>query len=72
MMFLVPAVGVPSELMPQDTLKSAIVAFGTLGATLLFFRQQGERTDRLQNSRETLSHLLRSYSTQWQKCLHWG
>jgi O-antigen ligase len=44
MMFLVPAVGVPSELMLQDTLKSAIVAFGTLGAALLFFWQQRNRS----------------------------
>jgi O-antigen ligase len=35
MMLLVPAVGVPSELLLQDTLKSALVAFGTLGAALL-------------------------------------
>jgi O-antigen ligase len=47
MMFLVPAVGVPSELMLQDTLKSAIVAFGTLGAALLFFWQQRNRTEPL-------------------------
>ena len=35
MLLLVPAVGVPSELLLQDTLKSALVAFGTLGAALL-------------------------------------
>ena len=35
MMLLLPAVGVPSELLLQDTLKSALVAFGTLGAALL-------------------------------------
>ena len=40
MMFLLPALGVPSELMLQDTLKSAIAAFGTLLAALLFFWQQ--------------------------------
>lgn len=34
---LVPAVGVPSELLLQDTLKSIVVAFGTLGAALLLF-----------------------------------
>jgi O-antigen ligase len=45
MMFLVPAVGVPSELMLQDTLKSAIVAFGVLGAALLFFWQHRQRTE---------------------------
>lgn len=48
MMFLVPAVGVPSELMLQDTLKSAIVAFGVLAAALLFFWQQRRRTTPLQ------------------------
>lgn len=37
MMFLVPAIGVPSELILQDTLKSAIVALGVLGAALVFF-----------------------------------
>jgi O-antigen ligase len=35
MMLLVPALGVPSELVLQDTLKSALVAFGTLIAALL-------------------------------------
>lgn len=44
MMFLVPAVGVTSELMLQDTLKSAIAAFGVLAAALLFFWQQRQRT----------------------------
>ncbi len=40
MMLLVPAVGVPSELMLQDTLKSAIVAFGVLSAAMVFFWQR--------------------------------
>ena len=44
MMFMVPAVGVPSELMLQDTLKSALVAFGVLIAALVFFWQQRNRT----------------------------
>jgi O-antigen ligase len=44
MMFLLPTVGVPNELMLQDTLKSAIAAFGILGAALLFFWQQRHRT----------------------------
>lgn len=44
MMFLVPAIGVTNELMLQDTLKSAIVAFGVLAAALLFFWQQRRRT----------------------------
>lgn len=43
-MFLVPAAGVPSELMLQDTLKSAIAAFGILIAALVFFWQQRNRT----------------------------
>lgn len=34
MMFLIPAVGVPNEYMLQDTLKSAIAAFGILLAAL--------------------------------------
>lgn len=37
MAFLAPAVGVPSELMLQDTLKSIVVAACTLVAALLFF-----------------------------------
>jgi O-antigen ligase len=36
-MLLAPAVGVPNELMLQDTLKSIVVSFGALGAALLFF-----------------------------------
>lgn len=36
MMFLIPAVGVPNEYMLQDTLKSAIAAFGILLATLFW------------------------------------
>jgi O-antigen ligase len=47
MMFLVPAVGVPNELMLQDTLKSALVAFGVLTAALVFFWQQRQRTEPL-------------------------
>src|SRR3990167_4667459 len=48
MMVVVPAVGVPSELMLQDTLKSALVAFGVLAAALLFVWQQRQRTAPLQ------------------------
>ena len=48
MMLVVPAVGVPSELMLQDTLKSALVAFGVLAAALVFFWQQRQRTAPLQ------------------------
>ena len=37
MMFVAPALGVPHELMLQDTLKSIVVSFGTLFAGLLLF-----------------------------------
>jgi O-antigen ligase len=37
MMFLAPALGVPTELMLQDTLKSIVVAMSTLAAALVFF-----------------------------------
>ena len=47
MMFLTPAIGVPNELMLQDTLKSIVVAFATVGAGLLFFWQQRNRRDAL-------------------------
>ena len=43
MFFLLPAMGVPSELILQDTLKSAIAAFGVLIAALVFFWQQRRR-----------------------------
>ncbi len=48
MMLLVPALGVPSILMVQDTLKSALLAFGVLLAALLFFWQQRQRNTPLQ------------------------
>ena len=38
--FLAPAVGVPSELMLQDTLKSIVVSLAALLAALLYFGQQ--------------------------------
>lgn len=47
MMFLTPAIGVPNEMMLQDTLKSIIVAFSAVGAGLLFFWQQRNRRDGL-------------------------
>lgn len=47
MMFLAPALGVPDEEMIQDTLKSMVVAFGTLGAALLMFWQLRQRGDAL-------------------------
>ena len=43
MMFLAPALGVPNELMLQDTLKSIVVSFGALAAALLFFWNQRNR-----------------------------
>lgn len=43
-MALVPTLGVPTELVLQDTLKSAMLAFGVLLAALLFFWQQRQRT----------------------------
>ena len=45
MMFLTPAIGVPNELMLQDTLKSIVVAFAAVLAGLLFFWQQRRRLD---------------------------
>lgn len=47
MLFFVPALGVPNELMLQDTLKSIIVAFMSLGATLILFLSQRNRRDAL-------------------------
>ena len=47
MMFLTPAIGVPNELMLQDTLKSIVVSFAAVGASLLFFWQQRNRRDSL-------------------------
>ena len=43
MMFLVPALGVPSLLMLQDTLKSAVAAFGILFAALMLVWPGGQR-----------------------------
>lgn len=45
MMFLIPALGVPSELMLQDTLKSAAAAFGILLAALAWV-WQGHRNSK--------------------------
>jgi O-antigen ligase len=47
MLFLAPAVGVPHEEMLQDTLKSIVVALGTLAAALLFFLHQRGRREPL-------------------------
>ena len=47
MMFLAPAIGVPNELMLQDTLKSIVVSFAAVTAGLLFFWQQRNRRDGL-------------------------
>jgi O-antigen ligase len=43
-LFLVPALGVPSQLVLQDTLKSAVLSLGVLLAALVFFWQQRNRT----------------------------
>jgi O-antigen ligase len=45
MMFFTPALGVPHEMMLQDTLKSIIVAFMSLGAALVLFWSQRNRRD---------------------------
>ncbi|MGB4116279.1 MAG: O-antigen ligase family protein [Polaromonas sp.] len=47
MMFVAPAIGVPNELMLQDTLKSIVVSFAAVGAGLIFFWQQRNRRDGL-------------------------
>ncbi|MDP1654861.1 MAG: O-antigen ligase family protein [Hylemonella sp.] len=48
MMLLAPAVGVPHEYMLQDTLKSMMVAFGTLAAAWLLLWQNRQRNEPLQ------------------------
>lgn len=48
MMLLTPAVGVPHEFMLQDTLKSMVVAFGTLVAAWLLLWQNLRRSEPLQ------------------------
>jgi O-antigen ligase len=47
MMFVTPALGVPNELMLQDTLKSMVVVFAVFGSALLFFWQERNRRDDL-------------------------
>lgn len=47
MLFFTPALGVPHEMMLQDTLKSIIVAFMSLGAALILFWRQRNRRDAL-------------------------
>jgi O-antigen ligase len=47
MLMVLPAVGVPHEEMLQDTLKSMLLVFFTLGATLFFFWQQRRRHEPL-------------------------
>ncbi len=47
MLFLTPALGVPNELMLQDTLKSIVAAFATLGAALWFFWGQRSKSGAL-------------------------
>jgi O-antigen ligase len=45
MIFLTPALGVPSQELLQDTLKSMLVSFGALSAALLFVWPQRERRE---------------------------
>lgn len=47
MVFFTPALGVPHEMMLQDTLKSIIVSFMSLGAALVLFWRQRNRRDAL-------------------------
>jgi O-antigen ligase len=47
MVFFTPALGVPHEMMLQDTLKSIIVAFMSLGAALVLFWRQRNRREAL-------------------------
>jgi O-antigen ligase len=47
MMFLAPTLGVPNELMLQDTLKSIVVSLMTLGAALVLLFQVRQRTTQL-------------------------
>lgn len=47
MVFLTPTLGVPDEFMLQDTLKSIIVSFMSLGAALVLFWRQRNRRDAL-------------------------
>ena len=46
-LLLAPALGVPNESMLQDTLKSIVVAFAALGGGMLFFLEQGRRSEPL-------------------------
>ena len=45
--FLAPALGVPTEEMLQDTLKSIVVSFAALAAAALFFWHQRQRSEPL-------------------------
>lgn len=63
MIFLAPAIGVPGELMLQDTLKSIVVAFCALGAALVFFLgQAGRRTPLRWHALLWLPLLLMAYA----------
>ena len=64
MMFFAPALGVPNELMLQDTLKSIVVSFAALGAALQFFWQLRDRRDALRwHALVWLPLMLMAYST---------
>jgi len=43
LLLLLPAIGSPSALLVQDTLKSALLCLGTLGTALFFLREAGPR-----------------------------
>jgi O-antigen ligase len=61
-MFLAPAVGVPSEEMLQDTLKSIVVSFGALIAGLLFFWRVQQRDALRWHALMVLPLLLTAYA----------
>ena len=61
-MFLAPALGVPYEEMLQDTLKSIIIAFGALGAALLFFWRVQQRDTLRWHALVLLPVLLMAYA----------
>jgi O-antigen ligase len=61
-MFLAPALGVPTEEMLQDTLKSIIISFGALGAGLLFFWRVQRRDSLRWHAVVVLPLLLMAYA----------
>lgn len=47
MIFMAPAMGVPSEELLQDTLKSVIISFGTLAACFMYFWSKKNHTSKI-------------------------